>query len=244
MWKDNNMKMAANSILEVANWVMARPDTEMFLKYQHLDEENATRAFMKFVQGPIEDVVSYTGNPLPQVTYDIMHGDDDVLYGVCDRVHVAHMEMINWIKTYLDTPKSRLNNILDYYGKTGEFSFRVGKMTKCRVTYIDQDKYFNYAKFRFRLHGVHYKVKSVEATPSAPRPDLGDERYGLISMLELPLEVTPDWIEWYKERLFPYGFVATCAALPLTTDTVPGPFRKVKVLPSIGYIYQLMPETV
>jgi len=238
------MKMQASSLVELTNWVMARPDTQMFLKYQHLEEENAPRAFMKFIQGPVQDVVAYTGNPLQQVTDDIMHGDDDVVYGICDRIHVAHMEIIKWVKLYLDTPKSKLNNVLDYYGKTGELAFRLGKLTKCRVTYVDQDKYFNYAKFRFRMHGVHYRVKSVEASAAVPRPDLGDERYGLISMLELPLEVTADWIQWYQDRLFPYGFVATCASLPLITDPIPGPFKKVAVLPQIGYIYQLMPETV
>lgn len=235
------MKMQADSLITLSNWLLARPETAQWLKYMHLDEQNAPRAIMQMVRLPVQALSTYSGDALQQVIQEIMEGNRDALYGICDKFHIAHEEMLKWIKKWVDVPGSKINNVLDYYGKTGEFSFRLGKRTKARVTFVDQNPWLDFAKYRFRLQGVHYSVKSIEATPGMPRPNL-NEKYGFISSLEMPLEVTNDWVEWFHEHLYPYGFVATCADLSKINIKENYPFKKVWPIPNIGFIWQLTTE--
>jgi hypothetical protein len=131
-----------------------------------------------------------------------------------------------------DKKKSSMTNVLDYYGKTGEFAIRVARMTRCTVTYVDQRPWYDYAKFRFRVHNVTTKVKSIEATPTEPRPEISSDKYSLISSLEVPIECTQDWLDWAARHLIPFGLIACRAEMP---------WKKIAKLDHFGFIYQYTP---
>lgn len=241
--------------LPLVDWIMQQPDTQEWMYYKRLDEKNAARSIVTMIRPMVDIVGQWTNYPLEQTVREIIGEQGRVLYGFCDRYHIAHDEMGKWIKRFVDTappdktdPKKwktwrQFNNILDYYGKTGELSYRLGKSTKSRITYVDQSPWFDLAKYRFRLQSVHSSVIPVQATPAQPRPNLTGEHYGFISSLDMPIQVTDEWMEWIYDHLHTYGFMATCATLPCKGDKEnPGPFQKVAVLSKIGFIYQLLPE--
>ncbi len=231
--------MQADSILELINWKLRRPEFQLWADAQKKPEEELTRSAAQIIRTAVMDASNFTGKPLPVVVSEVINGDEDILYGICDRFHIAQEICLKWIATYIDPSLlpakdgKKFGNVLDYYGKTGEFSFRVARRSKCRVTYVDQQPWFQYAKFRFKAHSVHYVVKPFEATPQDSRPELG-EKFGFISSLELPQVVTPDWVEWCERHLHYYGFLATYAEMP---------WKKVCRLGEQGFIYQFEPPT-
>jgi hypothetical protein len=227
------MSLRAAGITELANWKMGQPDFLTWVKYMGIEERNAARMVTQLLRTSVFDISQYMDQSPQETIHEIMQ-NDHLIYGICDNYHVIQLEAIKWIKKYIDTPKPVINNVLDYYGKTGEFAFRVARSTKCRVTYVDQNPYFDFAKFRFRAKGVHYTIKSVPADPIHPRPDLGDERYGFIMSPDLPLEVTPDWLAWLETHIYPYGLMATRAKMP---------WKAVAKVANDCYIYQFVPKT-
>lgn len=236
--------MQANSLLELTNWKMQQPETQDWIRYQSLTEKNAARVIGQMLRTTIFDISQFSGDPIQTVVPDIMYNNQGLLTGVCDRYHVAHFELINKvIKVFLDNEetmkanknkkgKSYMTNILDYYGRSGEFAIRVAKLTRCTVTYVEQNPWYGYAKFRFRMHDVNMRVKTLEATPQTPRPEIEDEKFGLISALDVPLNSDKDWEDWASRRLIPYGLIACKAEMP---------WKKIAQLEHFGYIYQFVP---
>ena len=236
--------MQANSMLELTDWKLRQPDTQDWLRYQFVENKNAPRVVSQMMRTAVFDLSQFTGDPVQTVIPDIMYNNQQVLTGICDHYHMAHFEMINKvIKVFLDNDenikkakdkqgKRFLTNILDYYGRTGEFSIRVAKLTRCTVTYVEQKPWFDYAKFRFRLHDVNLKIKSVEATPQVPRPEIEAEKYGLISSLDVPITSDKDWEDWAARHLIPYGLIACKAEMS---------WKKIAQLDHFGYIYQYVP---
>jgi len=231
-------------MLELTNWKLSQPETIDWIRYQGVDEKNAHRVVSQMMRTAIFDISQFTGDPVQTVIPDIMYNNQSLLTGICDHYHIAHFEMINKvIKIYLDNEdtrrknkdkkgKSFMTNILDYYGRTGEFAIRATKLTKCTVSYVEQKPWFDYARFRFRMHDVGTKIKCIEATPQVPRPEIEDEKFGLISSLDVPITSDKDWEDWVSRHLIPYGLLACKAEMP---------WKKIAQLEHFGYIYQYVP---
>jgi hypothetical protein len=225
-------EFAPTSIVQLARWKMTQPSCIKWMEKSGVSPDS-TRIVAQILRTAVHGISAFTGDSELQVIQDIMapiHGDNvDILYGLCDEAHVDQLEMIRWAKTYLAKEEKSFKNILDYYGKTGEFSVRAAKMLPgFRVSFIDQNPWFNYLKYRSRLHGVHHLIKTTEATPNKPRPDNLEEHFGLISALEAPHVCSDDWLEWLDIHLIPLGFIGSKAELP---------WKKVAKL-ELGFLYQ------
>lgn len=234
--------MQPNSMLELTNWKLQQPETIDWLRYQSVDDKNASRVISQMMRTAVFDLSQFTGDPIQTVIPDIMYNNQAVLTGICDHYHIAHFEMINKIiKVFLDNEenikqpkkdgKRFITNVMDYYGKSGEFSIRLAKLTRCTVTYVDQKPWYDYARFRFRLHDTNIRIKSIEATPHLPRPEI-DEKYGLISSLDVPINSDKDWEDWAARHLIPYGLIACKAEMS---------WKKIAQLDHFGFIYQYVP---
>jgi hypothetical protein len=235
------------TIRQLANWKLGQPETQQWIKDNHISEDNCNRIIMKMLQGAVYSISQYTGQQDVAVVHDIMYNNNNVLYGICDSYHTKINKMIPWVTKYLNNislnknPKDKAikqySNVLDYYGKTGEFSIKIASQpnNKCRITYVDQNPWFDYAKFRFRLSGKHYTIESVEATPDNPRPYWSEDKYGFINNLEVMLTASEDWMKWIEKKLMPYGLIATAATLP---------FKKVAQLDEKSFIYQYIPDEI
>jgi hypothetical protein len=239
---------------ELIGWIKQRPGCAEWMRYMRVEEDGADRILAKILLSNIEDMRQFSGDAMETIVRELTRGNDDVMYGICDKYNVAHEEMIKWITRWIDIPEpqendpnkkkawSQMNSVLDYYGRTGQFSLHLGARTKSKITYVDQVPWFPYAKFRFRKHRTHFRTRAVEADPMNPRPIGEYERYGFISSLETPVPTkdangkailaSQEWIDWFAAHTIPLGFVATCAELP---------WKKVAVLPGIGFIYQHVP---
>jgi len=199
-----------NPIAELAQWRSRSPGYKAWLKAAaYKDEAVEDKAALQILKSTVFDICQVTQKTPQDVIPSLMGEDIGILQGVCDEYHAAHLQILNYIRKWIDTPKSKVKNVLDYYGRTGEFTLKVARLTDCRVTYIDQQPWFNYIKTRTQIRGVRHIARGIEATPSTSRPDVTDQQYGLICSLDLPLTPTPDWLDWAYRLLYPNCFLVT-----------------------------------
>lgn len=224
-------------MIQLTEWRMNQDQCKDWMRFTGISEASAGRAIFQILRPAIQALTRFTGDTESQVIAEISgagNGSDEPLYGLCDHIHMQHLDILKWIHATIEQAKPKYHRVLDYYGKTGELALRIAKDTKCNVVFVDQGSWAEYALVRSKLYRVADKVQIVEASPAYPRPNLDDERFGFISALEVPLSSTPDWIAWVQTHLLPFGFIASKAELD---------WKKVAKLQPSGFIYQYIPET-
>lgn len=241
------MELQANTILQLAEWKMNQPSCKAWMDFNNIEEDRASRIVVQQLRSILFDLQAYTGDTQEQILSSMGIGpnnsnnsDRELLYGICDEYHMAHTRMIEWldkINPMIINPNSLQKlpyGILDYYGKSGELAMRIAKgckNKKLHISYIDQNPWYTYAKFRFKSHKLMYNISTIEATPANPRPEL-TEKFALISTLDLPLTVTEDWTNWLNDCLIPAGIVVTRTTLNRKLIDVAGPFKFYQNLPA------------
>jgi hypothetical protein len=193
------------------------------------DEQNAVRSVSMQLRSVLTDIARYnSGYPLEQIIEKIIEDSPNILYGICDHYQIIHEQCRRWIEQY------KLSEILDYYGKTGEFALRTARLFKKPVTFVDQAIWQKYTQFRISLHHLAAYVRCIEATQTNYRPTL-NKRFDFISTLDIPMEeasINTEFMEWLTSHMTPYGLVASRLKLPLKTVAKLEPF---------GYISQWVP---
>lgn len=223
------MELQANSMLQLAEWTINQPACKNWMDFNNIEEDRASRVIVQQLRSILFDIQAYTGDSQEQILHSMGahpnhngQGNKELLYGICDEYHIIHMKIINWLDRIgpaiinPNDPKKLPYEVLDYYGKSGELAIRIAKSCKnkkIRITYIDQNPWFSYAKFRFKAHKLLYNIEPIEATANNPRPSL-DKKFSIISTPDLPITVNQDWINWIYDSLIPYGIVVTAAKLP------------------------------
>ena len=218
-----------SSIMDLTYWKLEQPECKDWVAFSKLDEQNAVRSVSMQLRSVLTDIARYSSDyPLEQIVQEIIEQNPNILYGVCDHYHMIHEQCRQWIERY------KLSEILDYYGKTGEFSLRTARIFKRPITYVDQNTWLKYAQFRLRLHHLAAYVRCIEATQTNYRPTL-NKRFDFISTLDIPIKeenVDNDYMNWLTLHMKPYGLVASRVKLPLKTVAKLEPF---------GYISQWVP---
>lgn len=225
-------------MLQLTDWKMQQNQCKDWMRHAGISEENGGRVVFQILRPAIQALMRFTGDTeqqlINEVTSSVSNGSDEPLYGLCDHTHMIHLDLLKWVHATIEQANPKFHRVLDYYGKTGELSLRIAKDTRCSVLFVDQGAWADYAMLRSKLYRVADKMRVIEATPAYPRPQLDDDRFGLISALEVPLTADAEWLEWLQIHTLPYGFVASKAELP---------WKKVYKLKPYGFIYQYVPET-
>jgi hypothetical protein len=240
-------RIVPQNLVQLTEWRINQPQTQDWIKHVGLTEETAGRVVSQILRPAVQALSRFFGDTEPQVIAEISSGGVDCdapLYGLCDHIHMMHLDILKWIHATLDQvpippekakvgiTKSPFHSVLDYYGKTGELALRIARDTKCDTTFVEQGTWAEYALYRAKLYKLSTKIKVEEAFPGFPRPHLDDERFGMIVALEAPLTVDKEWLDWVKVHLLPYGFIASKAEFD---------WKKVAKLNPYGYIYQYIP---
>lgn len=223
------MDIQASSILQLADWKINQTTCKDWMEFNNIEEDRASRVIIQQLRSVLFDIQVFTTDSLEQILHSMGahpnnngRGNKELLYGICDEYHIVHIKIIDWLDKISPAiikpgdPKKLPYGVLDYYGKSGELAIRIArgcKNKKLHITYIDQNPWFDYARFRFKAHKLMYNIGAIEATTANPRPKL-NEKFALISTLDLPINVDQDWLDWIGDHIIPYGIVVTSASLP------------------------------
>src|SRR5665213_214777 len=115
------------ALLEITNWIVERPECQDWMKVMRIEEDAASNILAKILLAQLDDMKDFTGKSIEEHVRDIVRGNHQILYGICDKYMIAHEEEIKWINKYLNSNMpidpiqlkawKKMNSVLDYYGK-------------------------------------------------------------------------------------------------------------------------------